>query len=53
LLPTVLVLVSANSRVVAQLALRRRLPSIFGTSEFAEACGLRVYGPDYRYAVIE
>ena len=47
LLPTVFV--SANSRLVAQLALQRRLPSIFWASEFAEAGGLMAYGPDYSY----
>ena len=47
LLPTVVV--AANIRRVAQLALERRLPAIFWQSEFAEVGGLMGYGPDYLY----
>jgi putative ABC transport system substrate-binding protein len=39
--------VSAASRVrIAEFALTRRLPSVFGWKEYAEAGGLMSYGPD-------
>ena len=47
LLPTVVV--AANARRVAELALQRGLPAIFWQSEFAEVGGLMGYGPDYFY----
>ena len=44
LLPTVLF--AANPRLIAGLALERRLPAIFWASHFPEAGGLMAYGPD-------
>ena len=43
------VVVAANARRVAALALQRGLPAIFWQSEFAEVGGLMGYGPDYFY----
>jgi putative ABC transport system substrate-binding protein len=37
---------AANEARIAELALRRRLPTIFWRSWFAEAGGLMAYGPD-------
>jgi putative ABC transport system substrate-binding protein len=34
-------------RQIAELAVQRRLPSIYGTSEYAEAGGLMVYGANF------
>jgi len=33
-------------RQIAELAVQRRLPSIYGQSEYAEAGGLMVYNPN-------
>jgi putative ABC transport system substrate-binding protein len=35
-----------HGRQIAELALKRRLPSIFNTPEYPEAGGLMSYGPD-------
>ena len=38
---------SEYRRRIADLAIRHRLPTVSGPSEFAEAGGLMAYGPDY------
>jgi putative ABC transport system substrate-binding protein len=47
LLPTQFM--GGHLRLVAGLALQRRLPSIFWATDFAQAGGLMAYGPDYSY----
>jgi putative ABC transport system substrate-binding protein len=37
---------TANQKQIARLAAKNRLPSIFQSSEFADAGGLMAYGPD-------
>jgi len=44
MLPTLLL--AANERWIAELALRHKLPTIFWRNWFAEAGGLMAYGPD-------
>ena len=39
-------MINTNLKRIAGLAEKSRLPSIFGSSEFADAGGLATYGPD-------
>ena len=40
-------LVYAERRRIADLALKHKLPAIYGSAEYADAGGLLAYGPDY------
>lgn len=40
-------LMQANRRLIAELALRHRLPAIYAAREFVDAGGLMTYGPSY------
>ena len=40
-------LVYAERKRIAELALKHRLPAIYGSAEYAEAGGLLAYGPSY------
>jgi ABC-type uncharacterized transport system substrate-binding protein len=40
-------LFAAHFSRIAQLALKHRLPAVYGAKEFAEAGGLAGYGPSY------
>ena len=37
----------ASRRLIAELAVKHRLPTIYGSREFADAGGLMTYGPSY------
>jgi putative tryptophan/tyrosine transport system substrate-binding protein len=43
-------LFAAHFARIAQLALKHRLPAVYGAKEFAEAGGLAAYGPSYTEA---
>jgi ABC-type uncharacterized transport system substrate-binding protein len=40
-------LMQSNRRLIADLALKHRLPAVYGGREFIEAGGLAAYGPSY------
>jgi len=40
-------LIQANHKLIAELAARHRIPTIFSSREFVEAGGLMSYGPNY------